>query len=90
MLAIYLTEVLQPVVNSTQGVLLYYFCSNRDKNRNTALTIMRGIIHQWLSSQPHLARHIKSYFDGSETTKYTVSGFVSLWRLFLILLHRQS
>ena len=88
MLAIYLTEVLQPMVNLMQGVLLYYFCSNRDKNRNTALTIMRGIIHQWLSSQPHLARHIKSYFDGSETTKYTISGFVSLWRLFLILLHQ--
>jgi ankyrin repeat domain-containing protein 50 len=46
MLAIYITEELQPVADESRGVLLYYFCSNRDKNRNTALTIMRGIIHQ--------------------------------------------
>jgi nucleoside phosphorylase len=88
MLAIYITEELQPVVDSAQGVLLYYFCSNRDRNRNTAVTIMRGIIHQWLNFHPHLAQHIKNYFEGSETTKYTISSFVSLWRLFLILLHQ--
>lgn len=90
MLAIYITEKLQPVVDSVQGVLLYYFCSNRDRNRNTAVTIMRGIIHQWLNFHPHLAQHIKNYFEGSETTKYTISSFVSLWRLFLILLHQSG
>ncbi|KAI0973695.1 ankyrin repeat protein [Xylaria arbuscula] len=89
MLAIYITEQLQPVVDSRRGVLLYYFCSNRDKNRNTALTIMRGVLHQWLSFHPHLAQYVQSYFDGVETTKYTISTFICLWRLFLILL-RQS
>ncbi|RFU80617.1 natch and ankyrin domain [Trichoderma arundinaceum] len=89
MLAIYITEVLQPIVDADQDVLLYYFCSNRDKNRNTALTIMRGIIHQWIDRHPHLAQHVKNAFEGTETTKYTVSSFVSLWRVFLTLL-RQS
>ncbi|PKK51843.1 hypothetical protein CI102_5889 [Trichoderma harzianum] len=89
MLSIYITEVLQPIVDVGENVLLYYFCSNRDKNRNTALTIMRGIIHQWISRHPHLAQHVRSSFEGTETTKYTVSSFVSLWRLFLTLL-RQS
>lgn len=90
MLAIYITEVLQPEIDSTQGVLLYYFCNNRDRRRNTAITIMRGIIHQWLNFRPYLALHIKKYFDGSETTKYNISSFVSLWRLFLILLHQSG
>ena len=90
MLAIYITEVLQPVVDSAEGVLLYYFCSNRDKNRNTALTIMRGIIHQWLNLHPHLAQHIKNSFEKTETTKYTVSSFVSLWRVFLTLLQQSE
>lgn len=89
MLAIYITEVLQPAIDAAENVLLYYFCSNRDKNRNTALTILRGIIHQWISLHPHLAHHIKKSFEGTETTKYTVSSFVSLWRVFLTLL-RQS
>ena len=86
MISIYLTEVLQPIMDSRDGVLLYYFISNRDRNRNTALTVMRGIMHQWLSFQPYLAAHIKTHFEGSETTKYTISSFTSLWRLFLIML----
>ena len=90
MLAIYVTEWLQPVVDSAEDVLLYYFCSNRDKNRNTALTIMRDIIHQWLNVHPHLAQHIKNSFEGTETTQYTVSSFVSLWRVSLTLLQQSG
>lgn len=88
MLAIYITEVLQPVVDSANDVLLYYFCSNRNKNQNTALTILRGILHQWIDLDPDLAQHIKNSFEGTETTKYTVSSFVSLWRVFLTLLRQ--
>lgn len=90
MLAIYITEVLEPVVESADNVLLYYFCSNRDKNRNTALAIMRGILHQWIDLHPHLAKDIKSSFEGTETTKYTISSFVSLWRVFLTLLQQST
>ncbi|KAL9105844.1 MAG: hypothetical protein Q9227_009052 [Pyrenula ochraceoflavens] len=90
MLAIYITEVLQPVVDATDNVLLYYFCSNRDKNRNTALTIMRGILHQWIDLHPHLAKDIRNSFEGTETTKYTISSFVSLWRVFLTLLQQST
>ncbi|RYP53253.1 hypothetical protein DL768_001757 [Monosporascus sp. mg162] len=89
MLAIYITEVLQPMVDAAENVLLYYFCINRDKNRNTALTIIRGIIHQWIDLHPYPAQYIKNSFEGTETTKYTVSSFVSSWRVFLTLL-RQS
>ncbi|KAI9037200.1 uncharacterized protein KD926_000774 [Aspergillus affinis] len=88
MLAIYITEVLQPVVNAAENVLLYYFCSNCDKNRNTALTILRGIIHQWIDLYPHLAQYIKNSFEGTETIKYTVSSFASLWSVFLTLLQQ--
>ncbi|KAM0189337.1 hypothetical protein ACHAPI_010103 [Fusarium lateritium] len=90
MLAIYITEVLQPVVDACDNVLLYYFCSNRDKNRNTAVTIMRGILHQWVGLHPHLAKYVKSFFEGADTTKYTISSFVSLWRVFLALLQQST
>ncbi|RAH63890.1 natch and ankyrin domain protein [Aspergillus aculeatinus CBS 121060] len=52
MLAIYITEVLESVGGGggiTGDVLLYYFCSNRDKNRNSALTILRGLIHHFVA-----------------------------------------
>ncbi|KAH7188143.1 ankyrin repeat protein [Fusarium flagelliforme] len=90
MLAIYITEMLQPMVGAGDNVLLYYFCSNRDKNRNTALTIMRGILHQWVGLRPQLAKFIKSSFEGTETTKYTTSNFLSLWRVFLTLLQQST
>ncbi|UPK99028.1 hypothetical protein LCI18_009963 [Fusarium solani-melongenae] len=90
MLAIYLTEVLKPTVDAADRVLLYYFCSNRDKNRNTALTVMRGIIHQWIDLHPNLAPHVKSSFEGTETTKYTVSNFASLWGVFMTLLEHSA
>ncbi|EEQ30824.1 NACHT and Ankyrin domain-containing protein [Microsporum canis CBS 113480] len=77
MLAIYITQVLQPVVDAADNVLLYCFRSNRDKDRNTALTIMRGILHQWMDLHPHLAKDIKNSFEGTETTKYTISSFQS-------------
>ncbi|PYH78223.1 natch and ankyrin domain protein [Aspergillus uvarum CBS 121591] len=94
MLAIYITEVLEPVGGGGGGVtgdvLLYYFCSNRDKNRNTALTMLRGLIHQWIDLQPHLAQYIKNSFEGTETTKYTVSSFVALWSVFLTMLQHSG
>ncbi|EME89175.1 uncharacterized protein MYCFIDRAFT_104649, partial [Pseudocercospora fijiensis CIRAD86] len=90
MLAIYITEMLQPVVQAADNVLLYYFCSGRDKNRNTAVAVMRGILHQWLDFHPHLAKEVKSSFEGTETTKYTISNFVSLWRVFLALLQQST
>ncbi|EGP87506.1 uncharacterized protein MYCGRDRAFT_72401 [Zymoseptoria tritici IPO323] len=89
MLSIYITSVLQPLADATDAVLLYYFCSNRDKNRNSAVTIMRGLLHQWIDLHPHLAKEIKGSFEGTETTKYTTSNFVPLWRAFVTLL-RQS
>lgn len=90
MLAIYITEVLQPLVDAGDNVLLYYFCSNRDKNRNTALTILRGILYQWIGLQPHPAKEVKNSFEGAETTKYTISSFVTLWRVFLTLLQQTT
>lgn len=90
MLAIFLTEELQPMLHSTDSTLLYYFCSNRDKRRNSAITILRGMLYQWLSLQPNLGEHILNYFDGSEKTKYTVSSFESLWELFLIFLNQMG
>ncbi|CAI6098229.1 unnamed protein product [Clonostachys chloroleuca] len=90
MLAIYITEMLQPLVDKANNTLLYYFCSNRDKNRNTALTIMRGILHQWIDIYPHLAKYIKNSFEGTNTTKYTISSFMSLWRVFLALLPQST
>jgi hypothetical protein len=51
---------------------------------------MRGILHQWIGLYPILAKDVKISFDGTETTKYTISSFVALWRVFLTLLQQST
>ncbi|EER27057.1 ankyrin repeat containing protein [Coccidioides posadasii C735 delta SOWgp] len=85
-LAIYLTEELERCVNLKTGTVLYYFCDNQDEKRNTALAVLRGLLHQLLEQHPYLAQYIEKFFDGVETTSYTVSRFERLWRAFYTLL----
>ncbi|KMU77168.1 Pfs [Coccidioides immitis RMSCC 3703] len=85
-LAIYLTEELERCVNLKSGTVLYYFCDNQDEKRNTALAVLRGLLHQLLEQHPYLAQYIEKFFDGVETTSYTVSRFERLWRAFYTLL----
>ncbi|KAK4161311.1 ankyrin repeat protein [Cladorrhinum sp. PSN259] len=90
MLSIYITEGLQPTIDKSQGILLYYFCSGRNKNMNTALTLMRGILHQWITMCPQYVQYIRSFFDGTETTKYTLSNLMCLWRVFSTMLTKSA
>ncbi|KAK4223218.1 hypothetical protein QBC38DRAFT_517311 [Podospora fimiseda] len=87
MLSIYITEVLEQL---QEGILLYYFCSGRNKNMNTALTLMRGILHQWITICPQYVQYIRSFFDGTETTKYTLSNLMCLWRVFSAMLTKST
>jgi hypothetical protein len=41
-----------------------------------------NVLFEWVDFQPHLAQHIKTYFDGSEVNKYALSSPISLWRMF--------
>jgi hypothetical protein len=46
MLSIFLTEELERISQETENAeLLFYFCSHQDEKRNTALTLLRGLVY---------------------------------------------
>jgi Cdc6-like AAA superfamily ATPase len=82
MLSIYLAEELEQQVKDSQNALfMQFFCDNRDEKRNTAITIIRGLIWQLLRLRPRLFIHILPSFQDRKETNLIVS-FEALWRIF--------
>lgn len=83
MLSIFLAEELERVTNDSQdAVLLEFFCDNKDGKRNTADSIIRGLLFQILQLRPKLYDHILPTFKIQRESLFTGLSFESLWRVF--------
>jgi ankyrin repeat protein len=83
MLSIFLTEQLEasaPNAGNTQ--LVYYFCSHQDEMRNTAVAVLRGLVHQIVTKRPRLIKHALPYFETPERTQQTLSSLETVWIIF--------
>jgi len=88
MLSIFLAEELERTVRDSQDVsFLQFFCDNKDEKRNTAVTIIRGMIFQLLHLWPKLIHHILPSFEIQKESLFTSSSFETLWRIFETMLH---
>ncbi|KAF1829574.1 hypothetical protein BDW02DRAFT_484368, partial [Decorospora gaudefroyi] len=83
MLSVFLTKELE---KHTAGVynaeLAFFFCSAQDPKRNTAVAVLRGLIHQILSKRPQLVKHAQEYFKTPEQTQQTLLSLEALWLIF--------
>jgi ankyrin repeat protein len=80
MMSIFLTEELERVASTSTDVkAIFYFCSIQDEKRNTALAILRSLVHQIITQTPDLARHAQSHFETDERKRQTLSSFETLW-----------
>jgi hypothetical protein len=87
MLSIFLAEELERTAKLSQNTLfLQYFCDNKDEKRNTALTIIRGLIFQLLRLRPKLFDHILPSFKIQKESLFTNSSFETLWRIFVSMI----
>ncbi|RYP12006.1 hypothetical protein DL765_007522 [Monosporascus sp. GIB2] len=60
MLSIFLTEELEEVTQGMEDTgLVFYFCSHRDEKRNTAVAVLRGLVHQIVKKRPKLIKFIQ-------------------------------
>ena len=66
---------------SSQMVLAYYFCDDKDGKRRTATAILRGVLLQLLRQRPVLFMHIQPRFELSPDSLWT--NFHTLWRIFV-------
>jgi ankyrin repeat protein len=84
MLSIFLTEELEKDSGITT---LFFFTNNQDDKRNTAITILRGLLYQIITKCPNLTKqHVLPYFETPEKTQDTLSSLETLWLIFKKLL----
>jgi ankyrin repeat protein len=64
--------------------VLYYFFSDQDENRRSAISLLRSLIHQCLSHRPALVRpHVIPSFDTQGEN--LLNSFPTLWSIFINL-----
>ncbi|KAJ4302834.1 hypothetical protein N0V90_001725 [Kalmusia sp. IMI 367209] len=51
----------------------------QDEKRNTAVTILRGLVHQIVTKRPKLIQHAFPYFETPSMTQQTLSSLETLW-----------
>jgi ankyrin repeat protein len=82
MMSIFLTEELERLAFASTGVqAVFYFCNIQDEKRNTALAILRSLIHQIITQTPDLAKHAQAYFTPDDQQRQTLTSFETLWMI---------
>ena len=77
-------ELTRSAEQSSQMMLAYYFCDDKDEKRRTVTSILRGLLVQLLRQRPSLFKHIQSDFDMSGGSIST--NFHALWRILTCIL----
>jgi hypothetical protein len=65
MMSVFLTEELErhtACIDSAE--LAFFFCSAEDEKRNTAVAVLRGLVHQIIAKRPQLVKHALPYLKG--------------------------
>ena len=83
MLSIFLSEELERLASKSHStIFLEYYCENKDDRRNSATTILRGLLYQLLQSRPNLFKYIIPDFQIQREELFARSSFLSLWKIF--------
>lgn len=77
-------ELEERAQRSPKMTFAYYFCDNKDENRNTAIAIIRGLLLQLLRQHHNLFKHIQS--DYNQMKDRLRDNFDALWRILLKML----
>jgi len=83
MLSIFLTHKLEDMTAQSENTtLIYFFCADKEDNRNTSVAIVRGVIWQHLQKNPELFKHIEPVVNTQKESLFKKSSFEVLWRIF--------
>ena len=83
MMSIFLAEDLERFTkDSPDAVSLEFFCDNKNNKRNTADSIIQGLVFQLLHKRKELIQHILPAFAIQQASLFSGSSFESLWRIF--------
>jgi len=83
MLSVFLTEELERHTTGIESAeLVFLFCSAQDEKRNTAVAVLRGLVHQIVVKRPQLVKHALPFFETPERSQQTLSSLEALWIIF--------
>ncbi|KAK0506982.1 hypothetical protein JMJ35_010682 [Cladonia borealis] len=83
MMSIFLAEELERFTDDMpDAVSLEFFCDNKNNKRNTADSVIQGLVFQLLHKRPELSNHILPTFAIQQASLFTGSSFESLWSIF--------
>ncbi|KAK6222038.1 NACHT and Ankyrin domain-containing protein [Colletotrichum tabaci] len=89
MMALFLLDELEKneaLRGAPNDVLLFYFLDTRNEKRNTAVTLLRGLIYLLLQARPALLSHILPDFEIQKEGLFAPTSFEALWRIFASML----
>ncbi|PZD29771.1 hypothetical protein A1F96_04895 [Pyrenophora tritici-repentis] len=83
MLSVFLTEELERhTARADDADLAFFFCSAQGEKRNTAIAVLRGLVHQIINKRSQLIKHALPYFKTTDRTQQTLSSLETLWIIF--------
>lgn len=86
-LSIHLAETLPSITgditvdNSRQPLILEFYCDNSDSRRNTARSVLRGLLYQLLKAEDRLYNDILPEYELHQNI-FNDGGVEELWRIF--------
>ncbi|KAH7154568.1 hypothetical protein DER46DRAFT_628411 [Fusarium sp. MPI-SDFR-AT-0072] len=82
-MSIYLSKHLEAISQKESGVAtIFFFCDNKDESRNTAVSILRSLMHQLISYEPSLISSIIPQWKQQSQRLFQETSFGTLWKLF--------
>ncbi|KAI8717322.1 NACHT domain-containing protein [Fusarium sp. LHS14.1] len=81
-ISIFLTQHLEAKAVSSGGTVIYFFCDNKVSTRNTAVNILRGLMHQLIQRHGGLLSLLMEHWKVQQGGLFSESSFESLWAIF--------
>ncbi|KAL7755260.1 hypothetical protein ACKLNR_015017 [Fusarium oxysporum f. sp. zingiberi] len=82
-MSIHLSKHFEAISKENSGVVtIFFFCDSKIESRNTAVSILRSLMHQLISHQPSLINTIIPQWKQQSQRLFQETSFGSLWKLF--------
>ncbi|KAJ4038308.1 hypothetical protein NW756_008558 [Fusarium oxysporum] len=82
-MSIHLSKHFEAISKENSGVAtIFFFCDSKVESRNTAVSILRSLMHQLISHQPSLINTIIPQWKQQSQRLFQETSFGALWKLF--------
>ena len=90
-LSIYLSKHFEAISAERSEISsIYFFCDNKIESRNTAVNILRGLIHQMIAIENNLVKVIVPTWGQTLSQLFERRSFGNLWKVFEEMVENSS